>query len=69
MSHEDYIEGYYDGRDRNSPEPNQNRSERYRHSFAVGRAEINGNPIAASVSRENVKNIETREADNQLTKS
>lgn len=57
----DYIEGYMDGRDANAPEPNGNRSERYAHSFRVGRAEINGKPIPAQISRDAVKEIEELE--------
>lgn len=37
--HQDYVEGYMDGYNLDCPEPNDNRSERYRHSFAIGRAE------------------------------
>lgn len=37
--HPDYIEGYRDGYDINAPEPNENRSLRYRHSFSIGRSE------------------------------
>lgn len=38
--HQDYIDGYIDGRDMDSPEPNENRSLRYKHSFCIGRAEV-----------------------------
>ena len=38
--HQDYIDCYMDGRDEDCPEPNENRSWRYKHSFAIGRAEI-----------------------------
>jgi hypothetical protein len=50
---DEFVEGYRDGRDPNSPLPSDNRSEPYRHSFAIGRNEIEGkaNP-PASVSRE-----------------
>lgn len=40
--HPEFVEGYMDGRDINCPEPNANRSERYKHSFAIGRNEIIG---------------------------
>lgn len=33
------VEGYMDGYDLNAPEPSENRSESYRHSFYIGRAE------------------------------
>lgn len=39
-ANDDMIEGYYDGRDPDSPEPSANRSASYRHGHAVGRAEI-----------------------------
>ena len=54
--------GYFDGRDLNSPDPSDNRSERYKHSFWVGRAEVNGNPIPAQISRDRVAEIERKEA-------
>lgn len=51
MIDEDFAEGYRDGRDPNHPEPGPNRSAPYRHSFAIGRAELAGQPIKAGVSR------------------
>lgn len=42
LTHPEFVEGYCDGRDKDCPEPNENRSERYKHSFAIGRAEIEG---------------------------
>lgn len=47
----DFADGYRDGRDPDAPEPSANRSHAYRHSFEVGRAEINGQPIPAARSR------------------
>lgn len=47
----EFIEGYIDGRDPDSPEPSANRSHAYRHSFAVGRSELAKNPIPAHISR------------------
>lgn len=47
----DFIEGYFDGRDPDSPQPSANRSRAYRHSWSVGRAEIEGRPIPAFISR------------------
>ena len=35
----DMIEGYMDGYNLDAPEPSGNRSEGYRHSFYIGRAE------------------------------
>ena len=40
------VEGYRDGYDLNAPEPSANRSNSYRHGFAVGRAEKNGGKLA-----------------------
>lgn len=51
----DFVEGYKDGRDPDCPEPNDNRSEKYKHSFKVGRAELNGAPIPAPTSRKNAE--------------
>jgi hypothetical protein len=51
MSDEDSFNGYLDGRDPNSPEPSSNRSWSYRHSFAVGRREIEGRHWDASTAR------------------
>ena len=34
----EFMEGYFDGRDPDSPQPSANRSHAYRHSWAVGRA-------------------------------
>lgn len=57
----DYIDGYLDGHDKNSPEPNGNRSERYAHSFRIARAELSGKPIPAQISRDAAEEIEKRE--------
>lgn len=40
MRDDEFVAGYLDGRDPGTPEPNANRSHCYRHSWAVGRAEI-----------------------------
>jgi len=40
--HPDYVEGYMDGYKLGCPLPTTNRSERYRHSFWVGRREKTG---------------------------
>lgn len=52
---DEFGEGYRDGRDPSAPEPSDNRSACYRHSFAVGRAELAGNPICASLSRKRAR--------------
>jgi hypothetical protein len=54
----EFWQGYCDGRDRNAPEPSDNRSACYRHSFAVGRAELAGCPIPAQISRERAAQAE-----------
>lgn len=58
----EFVAGYRDGRDPNSPEPSDNRSHRYRHSFMVGRAEIVGKPIAAGASRRSAADAEMKDA-------
>lgn len=58
MSDAEFVEGYRDGRDPTSPPPSDNRSACYRHSFNVGRAEIEGRPIPAAISRENADKAE-----------
>lgn len=57
----DFAEGYRDGRDRETPEPSANRSAAYRHSFEVGRAEVEGRPIRAAVSRVRAAEAEEEE--------
>jgi hypothetical protein len=52
VADQEFALGYRDGRNPGTPEPGENRSPAYLHSFKVGRAEIEGNPIHASVSRE-----------------
>lgn len=61
MSEQEFREGYFDGRDPDSPEPSANRSHCYRHSFGVGRAELAGRPITAAVSRERAAEAERRD--------
>lgn len=57
MMDDDFIEGYLDGRDPNTPNPGENRSKAYLHSFNVGRVEINGTVIPAHVSRKAAQKI------------
>lgn len=59
---EEFAEGYRDGRDPTSPDPSENRSAAYRHSFEVGRAEIENRPIPADVSRRRAAEAESEEA-------
>lgn len=54
----EFINGYLDGRDVDSPAPNGNRHPAYKHSFNVGRAEISGRPIPAHISRARAELIE-----------
>lgn len=54
----EFIDGYRDGRTRDCMEPSGNRSPAYHHSFEIGRAEINGTPIPAYISRQRVAEIE-----------
>ena len=57
----EFLAGYLDGRDPDAPEPSSNRSHCYRHSFAVGRAELAKKPILASISRANAAITELRD--------
>ncbi|MFX4086131.1 hypothetical protein ACKU27_13620 [Sphingobium yanoikuyae] len=57
-----FYEGYRDGGDPTAPDPSDNRHPAYRHSFAVRRAEIGGQPIPAAVSRAAAAAIEAAEA-------
>lgn len=41
------VDGYMDGYDLDAPEPSDNRSESYRHSFYIGRAEKLGLPMVS----------------------
>jgi hypothetical protein len=56
-----YLEGYLDGRDGSTPAPGPNRDARYRHGWQVGRAEIEGRPIPATISRRRAAEIERAE--------
>jgi hypothetical protein len=62
MTEADFLEGYRDGRDPTAPEPSDNRSACYKHSFNVGRAELANKPIPAQVSRERAREAEQRDA-------
>ena len=48
---QEFVEGYLDGLQPDSPEPSGNRHPAYLHSFRVARAEREGKPIPAAVSR------------------
>jgi len=60
---DEWAEGYRDGRNPNAPEPGANRDPSYIHSFRVGRAELDGCPIPADVSRRKVAEIKAMLAD------
>jgi len=47
----EFADGYFDGRNTDTPEPSGNRSRAYQHSWGVGRAERLGHPIPAAISR------------------
>lgn len=57
-----FYEGYRDGGDPTAPVPSDNRHPAYRHSFAVRRAQLIGQPIPAAVSRAAAAAIEAAEA-------
>ena len=59
---DDFAEGYSDGRDPDAPEPSANRSHAYRHSFAVGRAELANRPLPAAQSRIAAAEAEQKDA-------
>lgn len=40
----EFILGYFDGREKDSPEPSDNRSHCYRHGFLNGRDDLSGKP-------------------------
>lgn len=46
-SQRDMVEGYFDGRIADNPEPSENRSHCYRHGFANGRDDLRGKPRAS----------------------
>ena len=62
---QEFADGYRDGRDKFAPEPSDNRSAAYRHSFAVGRAELAGCPIPAHVSRERAAAAVAKDSHNE----
>lgn len=49
-ANQEMIEGYNDGRNADSPEPNANRSQSYRHGFLAGRADLLGPKKAHGLS-------------------
>lgn len=63
MSDDEFVDGYIDGRNPTTPEPSGNRSHRYRHSFAIGRAEIEKRVLfpSADQAREAARIAEERD--------
>lgn len=57
---DEFVNGYFDGRDLDCPEPSDNRHPAYKHSFNVGRAEKLGRPIPAWLSRMRARWIEEK---------
>lgn len=63
----EHLDGYFDGRDPDNPEPSANRSAAYRHSFAVARAELANRPRLAVLSRLAAGQIATDERVKVIT--
>ena len=58
---DEMIEGYFDGRDHQSPSPGPNRSDAYTHGFANGRDDLAAKPRAsAALLREQADEILAR---------
>ena len=57
----EHVEGYSDGRDPDCPEPSEQRTAAYRHSFAVGRAELANKVRPAFLLRLEAEQIGTTE--------
>lgn len=57
---QEYMDGYFDASDPDNPEPGPNRSDEYRHSFLVRRAEMAGKPIPAHISRARAAEIDRK---------
>lgn len=45
---DEMVEGYRDGRNKDSPEPSSNRSKSYIHGFKNGRDDMNSHPRASA---------------------
>lgn len=55
----EFVDGYLDGRNLDTPVPSSNRSHCYRHSFSIGRAERRGVDVpSAAISRERARRAE-----------
>lgn len=54
----EFVAGHIDGRDLSTPEPSSQRHPAYRHSWEVGRGEVEGWTIPAAWSRARVAHIE-----------
>ncbi len=56
-SMDDWAQGYMDGRDLDCPEPGDNQSDEYRHSFDVGRREVQSRTLSAQAYRQRAAKI------------
>lgn len=63
----EHFDGYMDGRDPDAPEPSENRSAAYKHSFNVGRAELANRPIPAVLSRLSAQQVRSTESVKIIT--
>jgi hypothetical protein len=62
MINNEMVDGYLDGLDKDSPEPNENRSHSYRHGFKNGRDDLMHNPRKqASAIRSDAKDAEIKD--------
>lgn len=58
----EHFEGYRDGHELDTPRPSENRSEAYRHSWEIGRAEKERRQVPpAALLRMDVQGILSRE--------
>ena len=58
------TDGYFDGRDPDSPEPSINRSASYRHGFQMGRDDLSRRPKnIAAVNRVNAAKAEEEDSN------
>jgi hypothetical protein len=60
--HQDFVDGYRDGHDDENLAPGLNRSERYKHSFRVARAEKTGNYLGLAEIKKSLAAAELADA-------
>ncbi len=64
----EHVAGYTDGGDPDCPEPSEQRSAAYRHSFEIARREIAKlDPVPAFISRMHAQQIRSNEAVKIIT--